>query len=495
MFILFFFASPVDAAPSLTVTHKSKYADYVLVGEIITIEVKTISGKNAPALGIEVNGKKIRNCYNTNMCQAKYIAHASDTDIIYYGISYDFVYESIHPLTATENVKGPKNNLNVLSAEKVSSFGGDPKIYLNVNNEKPGKFDPIVVSVNAASDVGIDHIYFEGWSNEPVCRSNICEYIIRPGSDWWQGSYDEPLHHNLRAKVVDKAGNYSATQTKKVYIGESLSTMPSDTVYPIVSFDNNKIFYKDGEQISFNVSIKEDNGLKSVKIYDNTTRVLLKDCGTNTQCSVTRKANISDGVSSIRVVAQDMATNETENSAIVFVVPEDVINKTNDYINQTSSKYNNQNETTEADTKQAEIPKEKTKSDEVKKEVSSNKTSISNMDVVKSPRHTSVYYIDNGVRRPFVNEQVYKTWYKNFSNVKQVSVEDVEDIPLGKPVSIRPGKALLKFPLNPRVYEVLSDSVMTHIPSEEVAKNKYGEDWNKNVIELPEIYSLFYTVK
>jgi len=59
-------------------------------------------------------------------------------------------------------------------------------------------------------------------------------------------------------------------------------------------------------------------------------------------------------------------------------------------------------------------------------------------------------------------------------------------------VPIKPGTMLLKFPLNPRVYEVVYGNTAKHIPNPAVAIASYGAEWNAKIIELPEIYSLFY---
>jgi hypothetical protein len=69
----------------------------------------------------------------------------------------------------------------------------------------------------------------------------------------------------------------------------------------------------------------------------------------------------------------------------------------------------------------------------------------------------------------------------------------MEAIELGNPMPIKQGEKMLKFPLNPRVYVVEVGEVIRHIPDEETAAYLYGESWNQQIIELPEIYFLFYT--
>jgi len=113
--------------------------------------------------------------------------------------------------------------------------------------------------------------------------------------------------------------------------------------------------------------------------------------------------------------------------------------------------------------------------------------------LITSPVHTSVYKVENGKRRPFFNEPLYKTWYSDFDSVKTITVEEVEAIELGNPMPIKPNTKLLKFPLNPKTYAVTSDDTIQHIPDEETAITLFGTNWAYQIIELPEIYYLFYT--
>lgn len=112
--------------------------------------------------------------------------------------------------------------------------------------------------------------------------------------------------------------------------------------------------------------------------------------------------------------------------------------------------------------------------------------------LLTSPEHSSVYQIVNGKRSPFVNSDVYFTWHDDFSNVQEISVAELESIELGNPMPVRPNTKLIKFPLNPRVYAVTDDNFIQHIPNEQTALSLFGPDWNSNIIELPEIYYLFY---
>ncbi|PIR03324.1 MAG: hypothetical protein COV60_01015 [Candidatus Magasanikbacteria bacterium CG11_big_fil_rev_8_21_14_0_20_43_7] len=114
--------------------------------------------------------------------------------------------------------------------------------------------------------------------------------------------------------------------------------------------------------------------------------------------------------------------------------------------------------------------------------------------LITSPMHPSVYQIESGKRRPFINAAVYHTWYPNFNSVTTISVSDLEAIPLGKPMPVKPDVMMVKFPFNPKVYVVKEGEILQHIPDEATAKALYGSHWNTKIIELPEIYFLFYTI-
>ena len=113
--------------------------------------------------------------------------------------------------------------------------------------------------------------------------------------------------------------------------------------------------------------------------------------------------------------------------------------------------------------------------------------------IVKSPIHASVYWVENGVRHAFANRAVYASWFPDFRYLENLSPTEVESFTLGNPKGVQPGTLLLKFPYNPKVYQVLTDGSLQHIPNEATAKSRYGNAWTGKIIVLPEIYSLFYT--
>ena len=112
--------------------------------------------------------------------------------------------------------------------------------------------------------------------------------------------------------------------------------------------------------------------------------------------------------------------------------------------------------------------------------------------LVTSPLHTSVYEIRDGKRHGFFSADVYHTWYSDFKGVRTVSVQELESIELGDPMPIKQSTKLLKFPLNPNVYAVTDYAYIQHIPDEQTAISHFGSLWASTIIELPELFYLFY---
>jgi len=110
-------------------------------------------------------------------------------------------------------------------------------------------------------------------------------------------------------------------------------------------------------------------------------------------------------------------------------------------------------------------------------------------DLIQCPDFSSVYYLaEDGKRYVFPNEGIYYSWYPDFSDVATVSCEDLASFPLGDRIQYQAGTSLVKIPSVPTVYAVESDGVLRPIPSEDAAKDLYGDDWADRVDDLPETF-------
>jgi cellobiose-specific phosphotransferase system component IIA len=116
-------------------------------------------------------------------------------------------------------------------------------------------------------------------------------------------------------------------------------------------------------------------------------------------------------------------------------------------------------------------------------------------DLVKCSDFPAVYYVgDDGARYVFPNENIYFSWYPDFSEVKTISCEDLASFPIGDRLVYRPGTSLVKMPSDPSVYAVESDGVLREIPSEEVAEDLFGDDWEGRVDDVSEAFWSSFTV-
>lgn len=110
-------------------------------------------------------------------------------------------------------------------------------------------------------------------------------------------------------------------------------------------------------------------------------------------------------------------------------------------------------------------------------------------DLVKCSDFPAVYYVgDDGARYVFPNENIYFSWYPDFSEVKTISCEDLASFPIGDRLVYRPGTSLVKIPSDPSVYAVESDGVLREIPSEDVAEDLFGDDWEERVDDVSEAF-------
>jgi len=105
----------------------------------------------------------------------------------------------------------------------------------------------------------------------------------------------------------------------------------------------------------------------------------------------------------------------------------------------------------------------------------------------------AVYYCGaDGKRYVFTNDRVYFTWYTDFSTVKIISDTDLAKIPLGDNITYRPGVKMVKAQTDPKVYAVSRGGLLRWISSEAIAKQLYGNDWNKIIDYIPDAFWINY---
>jgi plastocyanin len=116
-------------------------------------------------------------------------------------------------------------------------------------------------------------------------------------------------------------------------------------------------------------------------------------------------------------------------------------------------------------------------------------------DLVRGESYSAVYYYGtDGFRYVFPNDKAYFTWYDNFDDVKWISDSDLSDIQIGGNVTYKPGSKMIKINSDPTVYVVSAGGVIRGIPSEAVASELYGSNWNQQIDDVPDGFFPNYTM-
>lgn len=113
-------------------------------------------------------------------------------------------------------------------------------------------------------------------------------------------------------------------------------------------------------------------------------------------------------------------------------------------------------------------------------------------DQSTQPDTAVYYYASNGKRYVFPNEKVYFSWYPQFSNIKVIPLDQMSLIPIGGNITYRPGSRLVKFQSDSKTYLPTKGGVLRWVQSEDVVRNWFGGDWNKEVDDISEAFYVNY---
>ncbi len=114
--------------------------------------------------------------------------------------------------------------------------------------------------------------------------------------------------------------------------------------------------------------------------------------------------------------------------------------------------------------------------------------------LIKGSGPAIYFYSAENKRYVFPNAAMFKTWYPGNPKIVQLSDESLASIFLGGNVLFRPGSTLVKITTDPRVYAVSRYGVLRWITSEALAQALYGQDWNKQVLDVPDVYFTNYLI-
>lgn len=116
-------------------------------------------------------------------------------------------------------------------------------------------------------------------------------------------------------------------------------------------------------------------------------------------------------------------------------------------------------------------------------------------DLIKKAGLSTVYYLGNdGKRYVFPSQDVYFSWYSDFSGVVTVSASELSSYPLGSNVVMRAGTKLVKITSDPSVYAVEPNGVLRKINSEADAVALFGANWASRVVDVADSFFTNYTV-
>ncbi len=121
-------------------------------------------------------------------------------------------------------------------------------------------------------------------------------------------------------------------------------------------------------------------------------------------------------------------------------------------------------------------------------------------DLLKSPDSSTVYFIGrDGQRHTFPNGVTLASWSYSVDQLfglilNQPTYEELAQYSIGRNMTVRPGTYMVKVPHDPKTYAVEPGGVLRWVTSETVATELYGSDWNKQIVDVDEVFWKNYTV-
>ena len=115
--------------------------------------------------------------------------------------------------------------------------------------------------------------------------------------------------------------------------------------------------------------------------------------------------------------------------------------------------------------------------------------------VLENVSGAAVYHIGkDGKKYIFPDAKTYFTWNRDFVNVKKVPLSVLDDYPDGGAVAYRGGTKLITHQNTARVYAVEPGGIIRWIPSETIARNLFGDNWQQKVQDvIPGFFAISYT--
>ena len=115
--------------------------------------------------------------------------------------------------------------------------------------------------------------------------------------------------------------------------------------------------------------------------------------------------------------------------------------------------------------------------------------------LIKGRSSAAVYYCGaDGKRYVFPNEDIYFSWYADFSGVIVYGDSELASIMLGGNVTHRPGTRMVKIQSDPKTYAVAPGGVLRWVQTEAVAEALYGPQWNTFIDDVSVAFWVNYVI-
>ncbi len=98
---------------------------------------------------------------------------------------------------------------------------------------------------------------------------------------------------------------------------------------------------------------------------------------------------------------------------------------------------------------------------------------------------STVYYVEDGSRHPFLDSQTFFTYADDFDDVIEVEDGYLSNYIIGTPMLPKAGTVLVKVQSVNSVYVLEAGNTLRWITSEDLAEELFGDDWADYVIDVP----------
>ncbi|NQU84088.1 MAG: serine protease [Parcubacteria group bacterium] len=114
--------------------------------------------------------------------------------------------------------------------------------------------------------------------------------------------------------------------------------------------------------------------------------------------------------------------------------------------------------------------------------------------LVKGSSSAVYYFASDGKRYVFPNDKTYKTWFKGFSSVTQVSDTELASMQIGGNITYRPGVKMIKIQSDPKVYAIGRGGELKWVKTEQAALQLYGDNWNEKIDDVSVAFFINYKI-